>query len=438
MDAQALILIVDDNSTNIKVLSDSLKVAGYKVLIAKNGHSALSKLDNISPDLILLDVMMPGMNGFEICEKIQLSDRLQDIPIIFMTALSDPEHKVRGLQAGAVDYITKPFQEEEVLARVGVHMKLRQLNRQLEQRVAERTAELQAALEDLQQAQGQLIHSEKMSALGEMVAGIAHEINNPVSFISGNLPIANNYVQDFCQIFQIYQDIIPSPPVEIQEVLEELEFDFIIEDLPKMLDSMQVGCDRLKQIVLSLSTFSRQDLRQPKPTDLHVGIDATITILGNRLKAKTERPAIQIIRQYGNLPPVLCYGGQLNQVFMNILANAIDALDESNLERSYDEIADNPNQITIQTQFNPDKEWVRVTIEDNGIGMSAEVQQKVFDRLFTTKGVGKGTGLGMAISRQIIEEKHSGVLRCTSVPGEGTQFTVEIPLALSIATPSSH
>lgn len=430
MDPQALILIVDDNITNLKVLSDSLEDVGYKVLIAKDGHSALAKLEKVHPDAILLDVMMPGIDGFETCRRIKANDRDRDIPVIFMTALTDTEHKVRGLQLGAVDYITKPFQQEEVLARVGVHLQLRQLTLDLEERVAARTAELQATLEDLQQAQAQLIHSEKMSVLGEMVTGIAHEINNPVNFISGNVPLIQDYVEDFLAALQLYREQVPSPPAKMQEQLAVLDLEFIVEDLPKLIASMQIGSDRLEQIVHSLGTFSRVDEETAKPANLHAGLDATLTILGNRLKAKAARPAIKIFRQYGNLPSVVCYGGQLNQVFMNILANAIEALEESNIGRSYAEIEADPNIITIRTSFDREKEWVAIAIRDNGTGMTPEVQKRVFDRLFTTKAVGKGTGLGMAISRQIVEEKHGGKMSVTSVWGEGTEFAIEIPLGV--------
>ena len=342
-----------------------------------------------------------------------------------MTALPDPVDKVRGLKLGAVDYITKPFQKEEVLARVRVHLQLYNLTRTLENRVEERTRELSQALHQLQQAQVQLIQSEKMSSLGQMVAGIAHEINNPVNFIHGNLAHARDYIGDLLKFIQLYQTKNNNSDAELDRVLEEIEIDFIQDDLPKLIASMQVGTERIQGIVRSLRNFSRLDEAEYKLVDIHEGIESTLLILGNRLKGKGNRPQIHIVREYVKLPSIDCYSGQLNQVFMNILSNAIDALEEEFYQnissRSGKEL-----QIGIRTQA-LDLEWVAIHITDNGSGISPEIQARLFDPFFTTKPVGKGTGLGLSISYQIVTEKHGGKLTCVSTPDRGTEFTILLP-----------
>ncbi|WP_307731577.1 GAF domain-containing sensor histidine kinase [Microseira wollei] len=286
----------------------------------------------------------------------------------------------------------------------------------------------QQALQDLQQTQLQLVQSEKMSALGNLVAGVAHEINNPVGFICGNINEAIASVQDIAEFLQLYQEKFPHPGDEIEEKAEDLDIEYLLEDLPKMLASMQVGCDRIKNISTSLRTFSRADTAEKVEANIHEGLDSTLMILRHRLKANEKRPEIQILKEYGNIPQVKCYLGQLNQVFMNILANAIDSLDESNQNRTFAEIQNCPNTITIKTEVSADKQNVLIKIKDNGKGMTEEVKAQIFERLFTTKAVGKGTGLGLSISRQIVTETHQGSLTCESVLGEGTEFTIDLPI----------
>lgn len=313
----------------------------------------------------------------------------------------------------------------------------------LEQRVEERTEALSQALQNLQFAQTKLVQSEKMSSLGQLVAGVAHEINNPVNFISGNLTYATHYTQTLLSLIQQYQQQYPDASPELQAEIKAADLPFLLADLPKLLTSMQVGTNRIREIVKSLKNFSRLDQAEMKAVDIHEGIDSTLMILGNRLKGSTHHLEIQVIKKCGDLPKVQCYPGQLNQVFMNILANAIDALEERDEQRSPEAITAAPSKIIISSQVVQSRSTLEQTdagekslsrgkvvirIADNGPGMTEEVKQRVFDPFFTTKEVGRGTGLGMSISHQIIVEKHQGELHCTSVLGEGTEFVIEIPV----------
>ncbi|MBV6623377.1 MAG: PAS domain-containing sensor histidine kinase [Rivularia sp. (in: Bacteria)] len=292
--------------------------------------------------------------------------------------------------------------------------------KQAETQLNKKAQDLETTLSELQKAQAQLVQSEKMSGLGQLVAGVAHEINNPVNFIYGNLSHANNYAQSLLEIIEIYRQKYPQPASEIQELTEELDLDFVVQDLPKLLNSMKVGAQRIREIVTSLRTFSRMDEAQMKEVDIHQGIDSTLMILEHRIKPKVERPRIEIIKDYGNLPQIECYAGQLNQVFMNILANALDALEE----RVWDE---NLPTICIKTELIGCKQ-VQISISDNGKGISEDIKTRLFDPFFTTKAVGKGTGMGLSISYQVVVEKHCGFLKCVSAPGEGTKFIITIPI----------
>ncbi len=297
-------------------------------------------------------------------------------------------------------------------------------------RQKEKNEKLEKAMNKLKQTQTQLIQSEKMSSLGQMVAGVAHEINNPVNFIYGNLVYAKNYTNELVSLIELYQKHFPQPPEELQEAIEEIELDFLKEDLPKLQDSLLLGAERIREIVQSLRTFSRLDEAEVKQVDIHEGIDSTLRILQNRLKgAVWEKQAniekIEVIKQYANLPNIECFAGQLNQVFMNLLSNAIDALEESWESGHFNDSA--VPKILITTEL-IESDWVRIKIADNGIGIKPDTLDKLFDPFFTTKEIGKGTGLGLSISYQVVIERHGGKMHCYSEPGKGAEFVVEIPI----------
>ncbi|MEB3209997.1 MAG: ATP-binding protein [Leptolyngbyaceae bacterium] len=299
--------------------------------------------------------------------------------------------------------------------------------RDSEERYRHQASELECTLAELQKTQSQMLQSAKMSSLGQLVAGVAHEINNPVTFIHGNLSHVQTYAQDLMKLVNLYQHHYPEPNREIQSAIEHIDLTFIQNDLPKTLASMEIGSDRIREIVLALRIFSRLNEAAIKAVDIHEGLDSTLMILQHRLKPCSTRPEIQVLKNYDALPEVECYPGLLNQVFMNILANAIDTLDDIAATKTYQECLDHPGQIRLQTSLVNDQ-WVEIAIADNGAGIRLDVQRRIFDPFFTTKPVGKGTGMGLSISYQIVAERHRGTLECFSILGQGTEFRIQIPL----------
>ncbi|MEH2013822.1 PAS domain S-box protein [Nostoc sp.] len=390
-------------------------------------------------------------------------------PLIFQHGFWQGEFRYRHFQTGIeipTDcslFLVKHPETGEPFCRVAVIRDIterRQAQEALlksEAQLRQQAEELKVALRELQHTQTQLIQSEKMSSLGQLVAGVAHEINNPVNFIYGNLSPAKEYTQDLLSLLQLYQSHYPQPVPEIEDFAELIELDFLKSDLPQIINSMNIGADRIREIVLSLRTFSRLDEAEMKAVDIHEGIDSTLMILQSRLKTNDQRPTIEIIKEYSKLPQVQCYAGQLNQVFMNILTNAIDALEERVGSREAGEQGGRgaggnnqyfdaaqykcpmPNsqslipRIRICTQLlEPNQVTIRIT--DNGLGIPEDVKKQLFDPFFTTKTVGKGMGMGLAISYQIITEKHGGSLKCISQPGQGAEFVIKIPLIQNTLT----
>ncbi|MEH2036677.1 GAF domain-containing sensor histidine kinase [Nostoc sp.] len=340
--------------------------------------------------------------------------------------------KLWGLLVAYQNSQPRYWKEEEInlLAQVGVQLGIAIQQAELLEQTKRQTLELTQTLQELKQTQTRLIQGEKMAGLGQLLAGVAHEINNPISFIFGNLIHLNEYTQELLKVVKLYRQnssILPT----IQEQIDKSDLDFLIEDLPKTLESMKVGTERICDIVLSLRNFSRTDEAELKPVDIHEGLDSTLLILGHRLKNNNDRPAIEIIKQYDNLPLLECYPAQLNQVFMNLLSNSIDALEEkfNTIQQRYLKLLQTcpkiPLTIWINTQVVHNQIVIRIA--DNGLGIPEEVRSHIFDPFFTTKAPGKGTGLGLSISYQIIVEKHHGQIKCSSKPGEGTEFLIEIP-----------
>ncbi len=549
------ILIVDDLPENLQLLSDALLKLEYTVRSVTSGRMALKTVQVKRPDVILLDVKMPEMDGYQVCRILKQDESFSNIPVIFISALDDVFDKLTAFNSGGIDYITKPFQIEEVVARLENQLTIQRQQRLLEQEVIQRreaeevlyqsrallasvlnssldgVAALQAVrdpitgdiqdfsclvvnpviarafgnrredaigklvlkkllsrldaqlfdrfvnivetgetlqqdfyyksgtsswfnfvavklgdgfsitirditaqkeaefqlqqqaenleltLRELKRTQAQLIQSEKMSSIGNLVAGVAHEINNPINFIQGNLRPANEYFQDLLNLVKLYQEHFPDPPTKIKAKIEDINLDFLQEDLLKLLNSMQIGTDRIREIVLSLRNFSRHDESEFKRVDIHQGIDSTLMILQHRLKATLEHPEIVVIKDYGQLPMIECYSSQLNQVFLNLLNNAIDSVAA--------EYVGEQGEVKIQTQL-LNNNRILIKISDNGLGISQKNQSQLFDPFFTTKPVGQGTGLGLFICHQIVVNKHGGNLYCHSKLGEGAEFVVEI------------
>jgi two-component system, NtrC family, sensor kinase len=581
------ILIVDDIPANVQLLSSLLARSGYLVKSVMSGSSALKVARKYPPDLILLDIMMPEMSGYEVCQKLKASEQTRDVPIIFLSALDDAFDKVQAFEVGAVDYITKPFEIAEAIARVETHLSLRQTQKKLseqntllQQEIHERTIaqaaleasearhravldaipdlmlriasdgtildyrhpqskksetfeqrsktaqekhplpvydlsllddrilnqkieavlsedlavwimyhveqaieigesingeyvqqingnwhqyesrfvvskknevlaivrdisarkhieaellksqallrsqtqQLQQALNTLKQTQSQLIQRAKMAGLGQLVAGIAHEINNPIGFIYSNIAPAKEYIQQLLELIDAYQTEYPEPTTRIQEISQDLDIEFLVEDLNRLLNSMESGADRICKIVRSLRNFSRHDESEIKSVDLHEGLESTLLMLQHRLQEKR----IQVTKDYGDLPLITCYPSQLNQVFMHILNNAIDATSDR----------PEPRTIEIGTFFvycssmilkSLDPQVI-IRIRDNGCGLSPDIQDKVFNPFFTTKPVGSATGLGLAISHQIVVEQHGGQLMCFSLLDRGTELVIQLPV----------
>lgn len=413
--SQSDILIVDDTLANIQFLSSLLTEQGYSVRKALSGSMALQFVRVDPPSLILLDINMPEMNGYEVCQVLKQSPDLQSIPIIFLSALDNANDKVRAFQCGGADYITKPFHLEEVIARIENQLALRQAQDEL----LTKNTQLQSVLEELRQTNLRLLQHEKMVSVGQLAAGMAHEINNPLSFIAGNLSPAREYIDTLLQLLNLYQTALPDPPEAITRLLQDVDLGFVSRDFPSLVDAMQHGVDRIQSIILALRIFSRLGEAEIKFSCLHDGLDSTLLLLNQLL----SRSNITVIKHYGELPNVQCHTGQINQVFLNILNNAIEAIDSAISQGQLQ----GPPTIWIETK--PlDASMVQIRIRDNGAGMSAAVQQRLFDPFFTTKPVGQGVGLNLASSYQIVVENHGGRIVVESSEGVGSEFRIELPI----------
>ncbi|MEH2083393.1 MAG: response regulator [Nostoc sp.] len=427
------ILVVDDTPDNLRLLSAMLTAQGFEVRKALNGKMALTACQMVLPDVILLDINMPGMDGYQVCQQLKADNKTSEVPVIFISALDDVVDKVKAFDVGGVDYIAKPFHGAEVVLRIENQINLRLLQVKLQ----EKNFLLQQALDNLKASQVQQIQNEKMVALGQLVAGLAHEINNPISFIYGNLQYTGQYVEDLVKMIEVYQQEYPKPTPKIQQIAKDLDLNFIIKDLQNLIGAMYRGSDRIREIVLALQHFSRHDEAEMKRVNIHEDIENTLVMLQHRLKEATDRPAIVVVKDYGNLPLVTCYASELNQVFMHLLNNAIDAIEERVKNQFPEERMGNQSstpysllptpQIRIHTEVT-DLNLVKIAIADNGIGIEESLRSRLFDPFFTTKPVGKGSGLGLSISYQIIVQKHRGNISCTSAAGKGAEFVIEIPV----------
>ena len=409
----ATILLVDDEPINIKVFGTFLSEF-YNVLAATSGQHALQLVKGAKkPDLILLDVMMPGMDGYEVIRILKADPETQNIPVMFVTALCDDADEELGLKLGAADYIYKPCNFSIMLARVRIQLELQQSRNWLQNQNAYLETELERRQQDYQQVQLQLLQSEKLAAIGQLAAGIAHEINNPISFVNSNLNTLKAYIGDLLALLAAYQNLSAEPKIadkakqELQRLKQQKDIDFLRQDIPDLIDESLDGLSRVRNIISSLKDFSRIGDNKWEMADIRQGLESTLNIIWNEMKYHCT-----VHKDYAVLPAVYCQISQLNQVFMNLLVNAAQAIKGK-------------GDVTIRTRRSGQEVWIEIS--DTGEGIAPEHLNRLFEPFFTTKPVGKGTGLGLPISQNIVNA-HGGRIEVASEPGEGTTFRVVLPI----------
>lgn len=401
------VLVVDDTLANLKLLEAILTKSGYSVKPARSGKLALMAAKHAAPDIVLLDISMPDMDGYETCIRLKKIPGLEEIPVIFISANSETPEKVKAFQVGGLDYVTKPFQVEEVLARLETHIKLRRYQIESERK----SIELQATLDRLRTAQSQLVNSEKMASLGVLSAGVAHEINNPINYINSSAKALTKLGAQMNEIIQHCKDLNSDSLADFKKYWAEVDHKMLTEGFSLLTENISHGAERAANIVQSLKTFSRIDRSEKTSYQLHEGIESTIQLLAHKSRD------IEIKRNYDSLPTVVCHPGRINQVLMNLLSNAID---------SFENQGQSIIEISTKTLKN---NRVSIEIMDNGNGISDADIHKIFDPFFTTKEIGEGTGLGLSISLGIIQEHKGSITLASNSPAQGTTARIILPIA---------
>ena len=401
-DERKRVLIVDDSVDDIHVLIENLK-QDYAVLAATSGEKALALASKKpQPDIILMDVMMPDMNGYETCRRLRQNPETRNINVIFISANDSADEKIVGYEAGGNDYLIKPVQPGELLQKIKLAIKNQEV-----------FVDSLQTHEQLEEAQGQLLQSDKMAAIGQLAAGVAHEINNPVGYINSNISTLQDYVQDLFRVLDAYEQIETTVAdtdqslLRLRAVKQEVDLEYLKQDIVDLISESQEGVGRVRKIVQDLKDFSHVDEVEWQWTDLHKGMDSTLNIVHNEIKYKAE-----VVKEYGELPKVQCIASQINQIVMNLLVNAAHAIEER-------------GTIRLSTGVE-DENWVWISIADDGKGITQQNLKKIFNPFFTTKPVGKGTGLGLSLAYSIIE-KHNGKISVESEPGQ-TVFTIRLPV----------